>query len=162
VISGADNIILSALSEGKYIWNIGCRDFSGNITFGYSNYSFTLDSIAPSISILSPENNRIFRAGQKSVRVNITTDEYALCRYNISNRSFDFYGDIGELDTGNGYNHSFNYTGLSDGGEYKIYYKCRDAFSNVNGLLLSMNSVYLRLAWTMTETVRNWSGLLGI
>ncbi len=120
------------LSSGFYLWNVRCEDGFSNAAFAGSNYTVTVDLDAPDISVVVPLNGSSLVSGTNWVWVNVTTDEDTVCRYNLSNSSFDFDGNGVEFNVTSGVNHSFNYSLLSDGGEHTGYYKCRDLFLNVN------------------------------
>ena len=120
------------LSSGVYLWNVMCVDYFSNAAFAGSNYTVVVDFDAPDVSVVVPLNGSGLASGTKWVWVNVSADEDAVCRYNLSNSSFDFDDDGAEFNVTAGLNFSFNYSLLSDGGEYTVYYKCRDLFSNVN------------------------------
>ena len=132
VLAGSVNDIEVNLSSGFYLWNVMCEDGFSNAAFAGSNYTVTVDFDAPNISVVMPLNGSSLACGTTWVWVNVSTDEDAVCRYNLSNSSFDFDADGVEFNVTSGVNHSFNYSVLSDGGEYIAYYKCRDLFLNVN------------------------------
>ena len=120
------------LSSGFYLWNVMCVDGFSNAAFAGANYTVTVEGNIGNISIVGPLNESFLVSGTRWVWVNVTTDEDAVCRYNLSNSSFDFDADGEDFNITSGVNHSFNYSGLSDGGEHIAYYKCRDLFLNVN------------------------------
>ncbi len=132
VLNSFVNGIEVGLLDGCYLWNVKCEDSFGNVAFGASNRTLTIDSSAPNISIVSPLNESYLASGTRRVWVNVTSDEDGLCRYNLSNSSFDFDADGAHFDNVLGLNYSFNYSLLTDGGAYIVYYKCRDLFLNVN------------------------------
>jgi len=48
------NTINYTLSDGIYVWNIQCFDAENNSAYASENYSLTVDSMGPDISLISP------------------------------------------------------------------------------------------------------------
>jgi len=106
----------------------GC---GGNTTF--KNYTQTefcdFDTNPPIITIVNPVDGSALAAGTTETWINITTDEVAECRYNLTNHTFNFAYGAAFTNT-NALVHSFNYSNLT-AGSYKLYYKCNDSDGNV-------------------------------
>jgi len=116
------------LSDGTYNWYINCT--AGSVTNQSEIREITIDT-PPDITIVNPQNNTNLSAGTTWTWINISTDENAVCRYNLTNSTFDYSDGINFTNTG-GQNHSFNYSGLQDGQTYTLYYKCNDSAGNIN------------------------------
>ncbi|MBW2993680.1 hypothetical protein KY317_03850, partial [Candidatus Woesearchaeota archaeon] len=46
-------------ADGIYLWNMECCDISGNCAFNATNYTITIDTTAPVVSLTSPANNTL-------------------------------------------------------------------------------------------------------
>ena len=57
ILSGIQNNFSINLTNSSYLWNVRCNDTVGNYNFSQSNYTFTIDSIPPSITLLVPSHN---------------------------------------------------------------------------------------------------------
>jgi hypothetical protein len=101
------------------------------------NSSFAVDAHASNITINSPAGGSLLPY-VSSVWINISTDENATCRYNLSDVDFYFETDgVNFTETG-GLVHGFalNVTG---GQTYYLYYKCKDSAGNVNDISIDHN-----------------------
>jgi len=115
-----------------------CNDSNGNINTESTYHVFHVnqtptESIPPVITISNPVNNTNLSNSTTWVNATITTDEFADCSYNLSNSGFDYVNEGAAMsDSGDGLSHWFNYTGLENGTNYSIYYKCNDTNGNIN------------------------------
>ncbi len=101
------------------------------------NTEINISKAPPTITINSPTNGASLSVGTTLSLVNITTNEAATCRYNLTNSSFN-YPDEGTLfDVTGSLEHLFNYTDMSDGQAYTLYYKCNDTYGNINAISIS-------------------------
>jgi len=128
-------------NDGNYYWENKTGLFDGtytikvyvNDTLGHINQTetrtITVDTIPPEIIMLSPENATSIPAGTIQAYIDITTDENATCRYNITDSGYE--NSTNFTSTGN-QDHSFLYTGLSDGNVYDLYYWCNDSYGHIN------------------------------
>ncbi len=71
-------------------------------------------------------------AGTTWAWINISTDEYAVCRYNLTNSGFNYATQGTDFTNTGGTAHSFNYSGLVNNQTYTLYYKCNDSVGNIN------------------------------
>jgi hypothetical protein len=115
---------------------------SGTITDGAdnSNSSITpninlseskdiiIDTAAPIISKVSPSST--LPSGTSSTTIEISTNESATCRYS-NDPGVDYDSMTSPLIDGSTI-HSYNVTGLTDGGNYDYYIKCIDELGNKN------------------------------
>jgi hypothetical protein len=116
-------------NEGSNTWKVYVNDTAGNVN--YSSVTFTVDTTAPVITIVSPAQNSELYAGTTWTLISITTNENAICRYNLTNSTFDFSEGVNFTDT-NALSHTFTFSPLADGKGYALYYKCNDSLGNVN------------------------------
>ena len=121
------NLNLS-LADDTYNISVYSNDTLGNMNS--ESITFKVDTIMHIISILSPTNQTTLPAGTTQATISITTDENATCRYS-PNASFNYLNGTNFTTTGE-MNHSFIYSGLSDGNSYNLYYKCNDTAGNIN------------------------------
>jgi len=105
--------------------------YNNSISTGGDWLPLVYDIFPASIIIIYPAQNTIFVAGTTSTEVNISTNENAECRYSASS-TFNFSTE-GTLFTNTGaLEHTFVYSGLSNGQTYNLYYKCNDSAGNIN------------------------------
>ena len=57
ISSGIRDSVTLTLTNGTYLWNVLCYDYTGNSAFNSTNYTITVDSIKPEITLNFPENN---------------------------------------------------------------------------------------------------------
>ena len=80
------------LSEGSYIWNVWCNDTNGNENFAVNNYTFTIDTTFPSLTL---DYITTTTGTQTFVFNSTTSDENDLtCKYSI----FDLAGGIDSIN----------------------------------------------------------------
>ena len=97
------------------------------------NGTFTiLDTTPPTITLVYPPNGSSLPAGTTWTWINISTDENATCRYNLTSPTFNYTTDGLNFTNTGVLTHSFNYSGLLNGKSYHLYYKCKDSVGNIN------------------------------
>jgi len=111
------------------------NDGTGNGATGQDNVTISVlpDTTAPVIILSSPTNNSELSAGTTSTVIEITTNEDAICRYNLTNSTFAYVDGTNFTDT-NSTTHNFTLTGLANDISYVLYYKCNDTAGNVNNV----------------------------
>ena len=135
--------IISAQSqEGDHTIKVNLTDSNG--IYGENETVFGVDITPLNITIISPGNTTALPAGTTQVWINITTDKNAVCRYNATDA--DYENSTNFTSTG-GTNHSFLYTGLSNGNTYNLYYWCNDTNGNIN-----TNSTYHTFSVSVQST----------
>lgn len=126
------NTINLTLNDGEYRWTIKCFDDYGDSDIYDLNYSFTLDSVAPSIT--SPILNESVINQTHGVRLNVTITDahaiassYATITYpNLSSSNFS-------LTHGAGNNYYLNFNDTLQNGTYNIsQITAIDSFGNSN------------------------------
>jgi len=122
---------ITNLSDGTYTYYGWANDSAGNSNKSETR-TLTIDTTPPNITIVNPQNQTNLSAGTTWTWINISTDENAVCRYNLTNSTFNFATQGVNFTNTGGQNHSFNYSGLQDGQTYTLYYKCNDSTGNIN------------------------------
>ena len=132
------NYSVGLVNGTTYIIYYRCQDNSINNNSGIYSHSFgvnqTPDIFAPEITLINPTNQTNLSAGTLSTWVNISTNEYATCQYNETDKNFAFGVNGMTLSTSNNtwfyLNYSNNSVGLVNESTYTFYYKCNDTFGN--------------------------------
>ena len=111
--------VTSQLEEARYVIEVKCEDYAGNIAEGSEKFKLDIDSRSP----------RVVRAYNDNGKLKIVTDEASQCKYvtdpSVSCR-FDFDSE-GDLMDGAGTEHTADWV---DG--LKYYIKCEDYRGNRN------------------------------
>ncbi|MCK5039984.1 MAG: hypothetical protein KAR87_03385, partial [Candidatus Aenigmarchaeota archaeon] len=125
-----NNYTANILTDDTYFWRVKAITSDANST--YTTYRiFTVDTTPPNITIINPPNNTNIPAGLDWTWINISTDENAICRYNITDSNFNFATEGADFTNTGELNHSFNYS-VEDDYTYTFFYKCNDSFGNTN------------------------------
>jgi hypothetical protein len=90
------------------------------------------DATPPVITIINPPNETFLPAGTTWTWINISTDEDATCRYDLTNPAFNYTTDGTDFTSTGGLTHSFNRSYLLNGNTYTLYYRCMDNSGNIN------------------------------
>jgi len=126
---------MSVADYTNYTYYVNCSDgeYDNKTQTRWILFNQTLDSTPPVITIVYPQNNTNLSAGTAWTFVNISTDETAVCKYNFTNSFFGYPSNMGSyMSTSDNINHWLNYSGLSSGLSYDVYYKCNDTSGNFN------------------------------
>jgi hypothetical protein len=106
--------------NGSYSWNIVCADAAGN-EYTTTSWHYTMDdTTAPVISNPLPSGSKA--SSTTSVKLEVTTDESAACKYDTSDVAYD---SMANDFTDNFTEHIATYT-VSSGHSYKLYVRCSD------------------------------------
>ncbi len=105
-------------------------DSSNNIAYQLSSAIAGIDTVAPTISNLSPDNST-FPVTTTSATISLTTSETANCKY--STTSGVAYASMTAFSNTNSNNHSSLITNLTSGTTYHYYFKCKDTALNETG-----------------------------
>ncbi|MBW3015441.1 hypothetical protein KY330_03400 [Candidatus Woesearchaeota archaeon] len=147
------NNVTASFADGAYLWNVLCYD-NDSLTDTYEeNWTFAVDTVYTTISIVNPVNESNLSASTTQTFINITTDEVAYCKYHLSNADFNFATEGASFTNTNSYEHSFTYGGLSAGNVYTLYYKCNDTTGNIN----QFSTVHLFAINVTPDTPPSWS-----
>lgn len=111
--------------ESEYIYNINCSDGAGNDQFFIQNLTFSVDTVKPNVTVISPTNGAIFT----SLSVNLFRNE---SDFSLATCQFDF--TVGgatspnkTIDCQN--NYVINFTSRDD---YVFHYYAIDSSGNIN------------------------------
>ncbi|MBN2014479.1 MAG: DUF2341 domain-containing protein [Candidatus Altiarchaeota archaeon] len=127
-----DSSVIQITQEGASYIRYRSNDTLGNLETTQSK-TIRIDYSPPQITLVYPINNTNLSAGTTWTWINISTDENAVCKYNLTTAAFDYGTQGTQFTTTGGTTHSFNYLGLSDGQNYTLYYKCNDStVGNIN------------------------------
>ncbi|MBN2014476.1 MAG: DUF2341 domain-containing protein, partial [Candidatus Altiarchaeota archaeon] len=108
------------------------NDTLGNLE-DTKNQTIKIDYTPAQITIVNPENDTNLSSETTWTWINVSTDENAVCKYNLTNSNFDYASQGTTFTNTSGMAHSFNYSGLADGQTYTLYYKCNDSTAgNIN------------------------------
>ena len=121
------NWTVVGFTETSYNWSCKAHDNKSQ-SINSGNRTITVDLTAPIITIVNPAQYSQLVAGTTQTEINITTNETAECRYNLTS---DFSFESGSsFSSTNSTEHTFIRTGLSNGINYIQYYRCRDLAGN--------------------------------
>jgi hypothetical protein len=124
------NITGLTSTEGSNIWKVYANDTAGNINS--SAVTFIVDTTAPVITIVNPTNGATLSSGTTETTIEISTNENAICRYNLTDSVFNFASGINFTNT-DALSHTFLFNPpLINGQSYTLYYKCNDSYGHVN------------------------------
>ena len=124
-VSGAYDLFeinITNITNENYLWNCEYYDLNGNSAFATSNYSLSIGTKAPVISVVSPSNNSWHNAG----RFNISIDRNGACIYSLDNGKNNASMDSYDNRTFNAINESL------DEGRYNITFYCNNSFGNMS------------------------------
>jgi PGF-pre-PGF domain-containing protein len=109
------------LSDGSYYWNVYCNDSNGNSNFSALNYSLTVDSTYPSISLSTPTNGSSWTSSQT------VTFTYSVSDLGVSNCSLIINDAVNSTTTGS---QSFSITLLNSAYNWSV--NCTDNANQEN------------------------------
>jgi hypothetical protein len=117
------------LAQGEHTFFVKARDTANNEDATPAQYTFTVDSIAPTLTNLSP-NNQTLPVETTSTNLTLTTSETTTCKY-ATTQNTD-YGSMLEFNSTNNINHEILITNLNSGQTYNYYLKCQDNAENIS------------------------------
>jgi hypothetical protein len=74
VTSGSQDSINLTLTNGTYLWNVLCYDYTGNNAFNSTNYTINIDTIEPNITVTSPVNTSYYNNSNTLFNVSSTEE----------------------------------------------------------------------------------------
>jgi hypothetical protein len=117
------NITVEGINEGNYNWSVYANESDGNFTWSI-NKTFTVDLTAPTITVVSPEDNSDYT--ENDVDFSLITNEPSICYYDL---------DIGEGNVSMSANATNNgFTGTEnnlENGDYDPIFYCFDYAGNL-------------------------------
>lgn len=125
---GINIITFSDLADGTYAnCQFKMTDAAGNDSDSFTIPTFTVDTQAPNIRSLTP-NNQTFPATTTSTTLTANTSENAFCKY--STNGYADYASMSAFDNTNSTTNTTLITGLNPGQVYDYYVLCKDAAGN--------------------------------
>lgn len=112
------------LASRSYNLTVYANDTFRNI--GSASIAFGVDDNDEPV-MSNPLPNRSFSSSTSSVTLNVTTDEYADCRYDTSDIDYSDMHNMDDYIT----RHTLSYS-VTSGRNYTVYVKCRDLSGNTN------------------------------
>src|SRR3989338_314680 len=123
----ATNFTFNDINDGVYSYNCESSDNSNNTFFSADDYTFTVDTTKPEISLLSPSNGSTQTSSSITFNYNVTDN------FNLTSCSLVFNGATDQTDTTitQGISQSFSKSSISNG-DYTWRVNCLDIASNQN------------------------------
>ena len=121
------NFTFNDINDGVYSYNCESSDNSNNTFFSADDYTFTVDTTKPEISLLSPSNGSTQTSSSITFNYNVTDN------FNLTSCSLVFNGATDQTDTTitQGISQSFSKSSISNG-DYTWRVNCLDIASNQN------------------------------
>ncbi len=138
------NIANLTLADGNYFWNAVCNDSAANEAFNATNLTFSVDTAAPVVAVLSPLNSTTIATSNVVARASFSDQNIVNCQARIDSGSVqEMTGDGATTGTA-----SFTFTGQSDA-QHTININCTDTsaakFSTIANTTFTVDS-------TVTDT----------
>jgi hypothetical protein len=131
--------------EGSNTYYFRCQDTAGNVNTTSASITFTIDSIAPSVTSFNPSLNTVVTSSITNITV--VTSESATCRYNDTNStSYAQLVSMSDLST----THTKQLTGLLDK-EYSYTIVCNDTVGNLGDVFMLTFKVDTRSLYNITR-----------
>jgi lysophospholipase L1-like esterase len=140
----------TGLAEGSHSFSVKAIDTATNEDPTPAEYTFTVDTQAPTLLDLSP-NGTTFPVSTTSVNLTMSTSENAICRY--ATTSGTAYSAMTLFESTNSTTHSTLITGLNPGATYNYYVTCKDAINESIEVHLNF-SIATAQATTITEKIK--------
>ncbi len=140
----------TGLAEGSHTFSVKATDTATNEDVTPAEFTFVVDTQAPTLSNISP-NDTVFPAATTSTSLTLNTSENAACRYAAT--SGVAYDTMTLFDNTNANIHSTLVTNLSPGVAYDFYIKCKDSINESSEGHLTF-SVAAAATGTITEKVK--------
>jgi len=138
IIQGDNFFILNYLLDSDYKWGIVCNDSENNVN--NINFTFTIDTIAPSLSLSEPSGEKISQSNIP-LQFSVSDENLDSCWYNLTRwdgANWVSYRDNTDLNCSNT-SITFN---VVDDYDYQIYLSVNDSagFSNFTNSSFSIAS----------------------
>ncbi len=112
------NLPNTIATDGEYLWTCQATDNNSNTTTYTTNHTLTIETTIPTITTNSPANESVIPNSQNWTWINLTTNEWAVCKVNGTT-----------FNTTSGTSHLHNLS-VTPGNEYMLLEKCTDAYGN--------------------------------
>lgn len=120
-----NNFSDKVLPEGLYSWNVQCFDHASNVGWNSTNFTLTMDTTAPNVTLISPPNNTLQTA------TTTVTFQYNVTDINpISNCSLILNNEIRDTLPSIERNTTQSFTSSLGNGIYNWSINCTDLASN--------------------------------
>jgi len=113
---------VNGIAEGLHNWNVSCIDDGGNNPVTSATRNFTIDTIAPVITVYSPQS---ITYGTKEILVNFTADSYQALWFNNGTTNISYTNPA-----------SVN---VSSEGSYTFIFYANDSLGNLNSTNRTFN-----------------------
>ncbi|MBS3102411.1 PGF-pre-PGF domain-containing protein [Candidatus Woesearchaeota archaeon] len=138
------NIANLTLADGNYLYDAVCNDSAGNEAFNNSNFTFSVDTAAPVVTLLSPLNSSTIATSDVVARASFSDQNIVNCQARIDSGAFqEMSGDGITAGTA-----SFIFTSQSDA-QHTVRINCTDTsfakFSNMANTTFTVDT-------TITDT----------
>ena len=140
------------VASTTYSYTVKAFDAAGNVS-GVSNTAVAVTSSAPdttppTVTITAPTG--ILPAGTATTTLAVTTNENATCAYATTPNTA--FGSMALFTGTGGMSHSTTLAGLSNGGAYTYYVKCKDAAGNISNDSSTSFSVALPVSGALSQS----------
>lgn len=146
VVSGSQNFtIINTSSDNVYKWNVWCNDTTNSAQFSTNNFTFTTDTINPTILL----ENITSTAGSQTFTFDVLATDT-----NLNNCFYTIYNSTGDVDSATTANTSVSCTAndksatVSDFGVYNLFLYSNDSAGNLN---VTSDSFTISTAPTTTQ-----------
>ena len=113
------------LNDGVYLWTVCANDTTGGYSCFAQNYTLTVDTISPTITLNSPFNNTVTSAGEKpNVNFRISSNE------DVKNCSLFLSNSLVGNESTQKQSHNFTINSIA-GGNYRWNATCYDTANNL-------------------------------
>ena len=117
-----NTIFTNNLEDGSYIWNVETCGEGVNCTFAPSNFTFTVDTIKPELTIIIPQNTTYVVS---SLEFHVQGNEnLSTCNYSLDGNANQTMVEI------NSTNYQENVS--QSQGDHNVIFYCSDLASNIN------------------------------
>src|ERR1043166_2622788 len=164
VVTG-DNIDFGINRGPDNVWNCDSTGFDPKIVLTAGGPA---DTTPPVLSNGQPSGT--LASGTTQTTLSVTTNENATCRY-ATVAGTEYASMANTFTTTGGTSHSTTVTGLTNGGSYNYYVRCRDAANNANtsDFIISFSvaqpsasqTFQASVDFSSTQGFRNWFYLYG-
>ncbi|MEK6927532.1 MAG: LamG domain-containing protein [Nanoarchaeota archaeon] len=118
------NFTNTSIPDGVYTVKFFANDTYGNINSTVAAINFTVDTVAPNVTVVNPLNQNY---STSVINFNVTTSENATCNYTITSGATNY------TMTGNATGTGFGAVNSSvPDGQYTVRYYCADIAGNLN------------------------------
>jgi len=131
--SNSSNFTITNIKDGTYLWGGRVCDVAGNCNVSV-NRTFTVDTVAPNVSLVYPVNSSEFAipSGQVNFTFNVSDNVIGVNNCSLWLSAVNntvLVKNISDTSISENVNQSFNVTGMG-GGNYRWLVECKDVVNN--------------------------------